>query len=147
MSFVIALSLALADASPNAEAIPESIQESAFSYEISRGTEFVVCLEVQGTKPSQDLMARLAHDGATVVDASECEPVMDTRKGKGSYHKPTGRSAIFFRLRELHKTDASHATIAFDSYHDGKYAEDATLFLELEGGKWVVVKRRSNSMS
>jgi hypothetical protein len=130
---------------PLPEGIPESIQEAAFASEISQRKGFVACLEVQGTSPSQELMAKLAQGGATVVDASECEANMDVEKG--SSHKPTGKSAIFYGLSGLHKTDASHATIEFKSYHHGLDAEGVTLFLELKAGKWVVAKRQSNWIS
>jgi hypothetical protein len=90
-------------------------------------------------------MARLAQSGAVVVDASECEAKMDVESG--SFHKATGRSAIFFGLGGLHRTDDSHATIEFNSYHNGLDAEGVTVFLELKAGKWVVVQRQSKWIS
>jgi hypothetical protein len=130
---------------PLPEGIPESVQEAVFASEISRRKGVVACLEVEGTSPSLELMANLAQRGRVVVDASECEANVDVEKG--SFHRPTGRSAIFFRLSGLRRIDATHVTIEFESYHNGLDAEGVTLFLELKAGKWLVVKRQVNWIS
>jgi len=130
---------------PVPEGIPESIQEAAFASEIVRRKSFVACLEVEGSSASKELIDKLNRLGASVVDTSECEAVTDVERG--SYHKPTGRSAIFYTLSALHRSGASHATIKVNSYHHGLDAEGITLFLELKAAKWTVVKRQTNWVS
>ena len=128
------------------EKIPEAIQEAILSQEIARGVNnLVVCVGVAGARASTELLHRLSESGTMVVDASECVEVMDT--SKGSYHEPTKKAAIFFRIGHLEWIDGTHAMVGFQSYHDGLYAEGVTMSVELINGNWVVTERRSNWIS
>lgn len=128
------------------EDAPEAIQEVILAQEIARrGHNVVVCIELSGARPSGGLLQRLSESGTTVVDASECVGV--TNVDKGSYHAPTGRPAIFFKVGQQTRIDDDHITVGFQSYRNGLDAEGVTMFLERHNGKWVVAKRQSNWIS
>src|SRR5690242_12133770 len=117
---------ASADQAPS-RAIPEDIQIAAFRSEVSSHKDLVLCLQASDADPPQAVLNATAADGKTVVAGSQCEEVLDVHKG--SFHKASGKPAIFLRLGGYRQIDASHVELGFVSYRHGRSAESATISL------------------
>jgi hypothetical protein len=144
----IAVSVMLGGSSGHAppNPIPEDVQIAAFKSEVpSHKKDFVLCLRVNESNPPPAVLSAVASDERTIVAGSECEEVMDVNKG--SFHRASGRPAMFLSLSGFREVSASHAELGLVSYHHGLWAEGVKLFLERTASGWVVSKRQHEWVS
>lgn len=128
--------------------VPREVQELVFTEEVpSKTSAMVYCLEVDRADASPEVLEKVikAHPGTTVVRGSDCESVMDV--DKGSYHKATGRPALFVSVGGFKLQDASHASVGLTTYRHGLWSGGSTIFLERDKHSWVISSRRSDWVS
>ncbi len=142
MNYWLAILIALGTTEVFAETleIPESVQEAVFSYMIGKDPLFVPCLLVYGEDPPASIVEKLSRSDIPVVPGSECEEASDLKRG--SYHRPTGHGAMFYRLTVYRVVDETNVAVYYESYHDGLWGEGVTLDLVLQDNQWVVTKRK-----
>jgi hypothetical protein len=122
--------------------IPDAVQEAAFIASTkSNPREFVYCLETNGANPPSAVQLAVARGRDDIVAASDC--VTEATIGKGSYHKESGRKAMFVRLSAYHERNKDNCTLQANYYHHGLKGGYETFTLQRSTDGWVVSKRRS----
>jgi hypothetical protein len=117
---------------------------TAITSEISSDNprDAISCVTVDGRDADHTLLNQLsASTRKTFVPASECERVMDPRKG--SFHRPTGKQAVIIEIRSNHVM----TKVKYRSYHHGKWAQEATLEVNKEDGQWKIVRVTNHTMA
>jgi len=134
------VTFALLSASAETE-VPPEIQVAAFAYALEKDSQgFMRCLEVNESNPPDEVLSKVTQKSTDIVRGSECEEVMDVNKG--SFHRATGRKALFVKLAKYQRIDNTHAKIGLITYHHGKWAEGSALFLESTKHGWIVSRQK-----
>lgn len=140
--FSIAALLFAFDAHADDRRIPEAVQEVAFiAATKSNARDVVYCLETNGANPPSAVQLAVARGRDDIAAASDC--VIETTVGKGSYHKASGRKAMFVRLSEYHERNTDNCTLQANYYRHGLKGGYETFTLQRRANGWVVAKRRS----
>ncbi len=126
----------LTSASPSE--IPDSAKESVLRQWLQPNADFVYCLSIDGADADPQLIQRLSQPGLDLSAASDCEEVTNPRVG--SFHRESGRKAMFIYLKYFRQTDRNTAELSVETYHHGLWASGNTVRLQLRDGLWTPVE-------
>lgn len=139
---VSALSFALlASIAPNARAAnpPDDLAKFLFLTQLGDMPDNAVVCPSFAWKPiPAALLQSLQVADSRFVRAVECVKVMDVRIG--SYHRPSGRHAYFFSIRDFRMLADGRAVAKIDQYFNGKWATYETVEVRESAGQWSLVR-------
>jgi len=139
--YLAAAVLATSSAARSTLPIPEDVQIAAFRSELVSNKDLVRCLQTNGVDPKRSVLEAATLPDTIVVPGSACVRVMDPRRG--SFHRSTGKPAVFLSMGAFRRIDDSVSELHIVSYRHGKWAEGATLTLKRTADGWSVTTRRS----
>lgn len=98
----------------------------------------VVCPSFDWKPVPEPLLHSLRAESSRFVRSTECVRVMNVHRG--SFHRPSGRPAYLFSLRDFKLLSNGHAIVGIDQYFNGKWATHESVEAYQSDGQWTLVR-------